>query len=79
MFGISTVSTFELPYPLWQRRLDEQKRIAKSYIHELKTLPLDSLAAEESVDTMWLLLRTGRPVNVLIALNADTAVANGGE
>jgi hypothetical protein len=77
--GISAVSIFELLAPLRHRKLREQERVLKSFVHELKTLPLDSIAVDESADIMGSLLRIGKPVNALDVLIAGTAVANGAE
>jgi predicted nucleic acid-binding protein len=77
--GISTVSFFELLHPIHHRKLDRQERIAKSFVHQLKLLPLDGQAAEESAKIMGSLMRIGRPVNALDVLIAGTAVASGAE
>jgi predicted nucleic acid-binding protein len=65
-----------LLHPLRHRKLKEQERIVKSFIHELKALPLDSMAVEESADIMGSLLRIGKPVNAFDVLIAETAMAN---
>lgn len=58
---ISTVSVFELSTPLRHRKLREQERVIKSFVHKLKTLPLDSIAVDESADIIGSLLRIGKP------------------
>ena len=75
--GISSVSLFELLHPIHHRKLDRQERILKSFIHQLKVLPLDAEAAEESAKMMGSLLRQGQAVNALDVLIAGTAVSNG--
>jgi len=77
--GISSVSLFELLHPIHHRKLAGQERVVKSFVHQLRLLPLDSAAAEESARIMGSLLRIGQPVNALDVLIAGTAVANGAE
>jgi tRNA(fMet)-specific endonuclease VapC len=77
--GISSVSLFEVLHPLHHRKLDAQERIVRSFVHQLRLLPLDSDAAEEAAKIMGSLLRIGQPVNALDVLIAGTAVANGAE
>lgn len=77
--GISTVSLFELLHPIHHRKLDRQERVVKSFFHQLKLLPLDSEAAEQSAKIMGGLMRIGQSVNALDVLIAGTAVANGAE
>ncbi len=77
--GISTVSMFELLHPIHHRRLEKQERTVRSFIHQLKLLPLDTEAAEEAAKIMGGLMRIGQPVNALDVLIAGTAVANGAE
>ncbi len=77
--GISSVSLFELLHPLHHRKLDAQEKIVKSFVHQLRLLPLDSNAAEESAKIMGSLFRMGQPVNALDVLIAGTAVATGAE
>ena len=77
--GIYSVSVFELLHPLRHRKLQEQERAVRSFVHQLSLLPLDSDAASESADKMGSLLRIGQPVNALEVLIAGTAVANGVE
>ena len=77
--GISSVSLFELLQPLRHRKLDEQERAVRSFVHQLSFFPLDSQAANESADIMGSLLRIGQPVNALDVLIAGTALANGAE
>jgi len=75
--GISVVSLFELIHPLRHRKLDEQVRQVRSFIHQLNLLPLDSDAADESAEIMGSLLRVGQPANALDVLIAGTALSNG--
>ena len=77
--GISTISVFELLHPLRHRKLDSQEKIVKSFIHQLRVLPLDSVAADEAATIMGALLRIGQPVNALDVLIAGTAIAGGAE
>ncbi len=77
--GISSVSLFELLHPLYHRKLDAQEKIVRSFVHQLRLLPLDSDAADEAAKIMGSLLRIGQPVNALDVLIAGTAVANGAE
>ena len=77
--GISSVSLFELLHPLRHRKLEEQERAVRSFIHQLSLLALDSEAADESAEIMGSLLRIGQPVNALDVLIAGTAIANGAE
>jgi tRNA(fMet)-specific endonuclease VapC len=76
---ISTVSLFELLYPLYHRKLDMQEKIVRSFVHQMKVLPLDSDAANEAANIMGSLLRIGQPVNALDVLIAGTAIATGAE
>ena len=76
---ISTVSLFELLYPLYHRKLDAQEKVVRSFVHQMKVLPLDSDAAEQSVKIMGSLLRIGKPVNALDVLIAGTIMASGAE
>ncbi len=75
--GISVVSLFELIHPLRHRKLDEQVRHVRSFIHQLNLLPLDSDAADESAEIMGSLLRVGQPANALDVLIAGTALSSG--
>jgi tRNA(fMet)-specific endonuclease VapC len=77
--GISAVSLFELIHPLRHRKLDDQERHVRSFIHQLNLLALDSNAADESAEIMGSLLRMGQPVNALDVLIAGTALSNGVE
>jgi len=77
--GFSAVSFFELLNPIYHRKLDAQEKIVKSFVHQLRLLPLDADAAEESSKIMGSLLRIGQPVNALDVLIVGTAVANGAE
>jgi tRNA(fMet)-specific endonuclease VapC len=77
--GISSVTLFELLHPLRHRKLELQERAARSFVHQLSLLALDSAAAEESAEIMGSLLRIGEPVNAIDVLIAGTAVANGAE
>jgi len=77
--GISTVTLFELLHPLHHRKLEVQEKIVKSFVHQLRLLPLDLDAAKESAKIMGSLLRIGQPVNALDVLIAGTALANGAE
>lgn len=77
--GISSVSFFELLHPLRHRKLEEQERAVRSFVHQLSLLALDSEAADQSAEIMGALLRIGQPVNALDVLIAGTAIANGAE
>jgi len=77
--GLSSVSMFELLHPIHHRKLSAQENVVKSFVHQLRLLPLDSSAAEESARIMGSLLRIGQPVNALDVLIAGTAVSNGAE
>jgi tRNA(fMet)-specific endonuclease VapC len=77
--AISCVSAFELLYPIHHRKLFEQERVIKSFLHQLSVLSFDSASAEESAKIMGSLLKAGQPVNALDVLIAGTAVANGAE
>jgi tRNA(fMet)-specific endonuclease VapC len=77
--GISSVSLFELLYPLRHRKLVVQERAVRSFVHQLSLLALDSEAADEAAEIMGALSRIGQPVNALDVLIAGTAVANGAE
>lgn len=77
--ALSTVSTFELLYPLHHRKLERQEAKARSFIRQTKLLSLDQEAAEESAKIMGRLLRVGEPVNALDVLIAGSALSNGAE
>ena len=77
--GMSSLSLFELLHPLRHRKLEEQERAVRSFVHQLSLLALDSEAADESAEIMGALLRIGQPVNALDVLIAGTAIANGAE
>lgn len=77
--AVSSVSVFELLHPIHHRKLFEQEKIAKSFLHQLDVLPLDFDSAEEGARIMGALLKVGQPVNALDVLIAGTAVANGAE
>ena len=62
--------------PIYNRKLDTQEKVVKSFVHQLRLLPLDADAAEESAKIMGSLLRIGQPVNALDVLIVGTAVAN---
>ena len=77
--GISAVSLFELLHPIHHRKLAAQEKVVKSFVHQLRLLPFDSEAAEESAKIMGSLERIGQIVNAFDVLIAGTAVANGAE
>ena len=77
--GMSSVSLFELLHPIHHRKLASQETVVRSFVHQLRILPLDSDAAEESARIMGSLLRIGQPVNALDVLIAGTALSNGAE
>ena len=77
--GISTVSLFELLHPIYHRKLERHGRLVKSFVHQMRLLPLDAAGAEESAKIMGSLLKIGQAVNALDVLIAGTAVANGAE
>lgn len=77
--GLSTVSVFEMLNPLRHRKLVDQERNVRSFVHQLRVLPLDSESADQSSEIMGSLLRIGQPVNALDVLIAGTAIANGAE
>lgn len=77
--GISTITSFELLHPIYHRKLVRQEKIVKAFLHQLKLLPLDPEAAEESAKIMGSLLRLGQPVNAVDVLIAGTSLANGAE
>ena len=77
--GLSTVSLFELLHPIHHRKPSAQEKMVKSFASQLRLLPLDSAAAEESARIMASLLRIGQQVNALDVLIAGTAVSNGAE
>jgi tRNA(fMet)-specific endonuclease VapC len=77
--GISSVSAFELLFPMHHKKLEKQEKIVKSFLHRLRVLPLDAEAAEESARIMGGLLRIGQPVNALDVLIAGIALSNGAE
>jgi tRNA(fMet)-specific endonuclease VapC len=77
--GMSSISIFELLHPIQHRKLVSQETVVRSFIHQLRVLPLDSDAAEESAKIMGSLLRIGQPVNALDVLIAGTAMSNGAE
>jgi predicted nucleic acid-binding protein len=77
--GFSTLSLLELLHPIQHRKLSAQEKVVKSFASQLRILPLDSAAAEESARIMGSLLRIGQQVNALDVLIAGTAVSNGAE
>jgi predicted nucleic acid-binding protein len=66
-------------HPLRHRKLEEQERAVRSFVHQLSLLALDSEAADESAELMGSLFRIGQPVNALDVLIAGTAISNGAE
>ncbi len=76
---ISAVSLFELLHPVQHRKLESQEKVVRSFVHQLRLLPLDPDSAEESARIMGSLMRIGKPVNALDVLIAGTAVAHGVE
>lgn len=79
IIGMSVVSLFELLHPLRHRKLRDQERIARSFIHQLSLLALDQDAVEASAEIMGSLMRTGQAVNALDVLIAGTARACGAD
>jgi len=77
--GMSAVTLFELLNPIYHRKQEAQEKVVKSFAHQMRLLPIDSSAAEESAKIMGALLRTGKQVNALDVLIAGSAVANGAE
>jgi tRNA(fMet)-specific endonuclease VapC len=77
--GLSSVSLFEMLHPLLHRKLEQQERAVRSFVHQLSVLALDSEAADESAEIMGSLLRIGHPVNALDVLIAGTAISNGAD
>ena len=73
--GVASVTLFELLTPTYHKSMPKKEKILRGFLHEAAILPLDSESAGESAKIMGSLLRIGRPVNVLDALIAGTALA----
>jgi len=75
----TTITRFELFSRIYHRRLIREGRILRRLIKSPTLLTFDEESSEKAAEITGLLLRAGKPVNVIDVLIAGIAVANGVE
>ena len=77
--AITTITYHEILTGLKRKRSKKEEKIFKRFFSEVRILPFDIRAAEESSSIAAKLLAVGREVNALDILIAGIAIANGAE
>ncbi len=77
--AITTITYHEIMTGLKRRRRKKEEKIFKKFFSEVRILPFDIRAAEESCSIAAKLLAVGKEVNALDILIAGIAIANGAE
>ena len=77
--AITTITYHEIMTGLKRKRRKKEEKIFKKFFSEVRILPFDIRAAEESSSIAAKLLAVGREVNALDILIAGIAIANGAE
>ena len=78
-FCTTTITRFELFSRVYHRGLVKEGRVLRRLVKGLNLLTFDEESSEKAAEIMGMLLRAGRPVNVIDVLIAGIAVANGVE
>ncbi len=77
--AITTITYHEILTGLKRKKSKKEEKFFKRFFSEVKVLPFDIKAAEESSSIAAKLIAVGREVNALDILIAGIAVANGAE
>ena len=77
--AITTITYHEILTGLRRKKSKKEEKFFKRFFSEVKVLPFDIKAAEESSSIAAKLVAVGREVNALDILIAGIAVANGAE
>jgi len=77
--AITTITYHEILTGLKRKKSKKEEKFFKRFFSEVKVLPFDIKAAEESSSIAAKLVAVGREVNALDILIAGIAVANGAE
>jgi len=77
--AITTITYHEILTGLKRKRSKREEKFFKRFFSEVKILPFDIRAAEESSSIAARLMAIGREVNALDILIAGIAVANGAD
>ncbi len=77
--AITTITYHEIMTGLKRKRSKREEKIFKRFFSEIKILPFDVKAAEESSSIAAKLMAIGREVNALDILIAGIAIANGAD
>ncbi|ADC65192.1 PilT protein domain protein [Ferroglobus placidus DSM 10642] len=75
----TTITYHEILTGLKRKRSKKEEKFFKRFFSEVRILPFDVKAAEESSNIAAKLLAMGREINVLDVLIAGIALANGAE
>lgn len=77
--AVTSLSVFELLIPFLHRRMPNKERVLRAFLLNVRVLPFDSQAAEQSARIMSSLLKVGKPLNVVDAMIAGIASSNNSE
>ena len=77
--AVTTITYYEILTGLKRKRSKKEEKFFKRFFSEVKILPFDVKAAEESSNIAVRLMAMGREVNALDILIAGIAVANGAD
>lgn len=77
--AVTTITYHEILAGLKRKRSKKEEKFFKRFFSEVKTLPFDVKAAEESSSIAARLMAIGREVNALDILIAGIAIANGAD
>ncbi len=77
--AVTTITYHEIMVGLKRRRGKKEERFFRRFFSEIKILPFDVKAAEESSSIAARLVAVGKEINALDVLIAGIAIANGAE
>ena len=75
----TTITYHEILTGLKRKRSKKEEKVFKRFFSEIRILPFDDKAAEESSSIAAKLLAIGKEINALDVLIAGIAIANGAE
>ncbi|WP_290597155.1 MULTISPECIES: type II toxin-antitoxin system VapC family toxin [unclassified Archaeoglobus] len=78
-FAITSITYHEILVGLKRKKSRKEEKVFRRFLSELRVLPFDEEAAEESSNIVARLMAIGREVNALDILIAGIAIANGAE
>ncbi len=77
--AVTAITYHKIMVGLKRKRSKKEEKFFKRFFSEIKILPFDVKAAEESSSIAARLIAVGREVNALDILIAGTAIANGAD